>query len=427
MLLNRFLIGSFEGRILTGITMFVATMVLVGWVAINEPARMSAFTDMFTGRSTEKGAELFAANCSSCHGTDGRGQLGVAPALNNPHLFGFNPFSDIVLDMFKIYDQIETLNSERDELFAEIAEGATPERIEEITVRIGEIDAVLDAEAEDGLTAQLEVLRAERDEIIAQIEPALGANYLPGLEALLMSPTADAQEFDQAFIALINANGTRLGQAQWEGSEDSYIYTTLVHGRPGTANVWGGNQMAAWSQAAGGPLRDDQLRDLTNYIVNWDTEWTTEDLLRVKQFSRRKADAAMVGSGEAENPAIGDNVDDIITMLADVEGDAARGEQIYTGAERTQLRQILGCSGCHAGGAQAPATDSTWERVNNERLTLPDFADYTAEQYIVESIVHPNNYIAPGYQSGVMPQTYGDQLSAQDMADIIAYLRSYAE
>ena len=37
--MNRLIIERIEGRILVGITMFVAIMILVGWVAINEPAR----------------------------------------------------------------------------------------------------------------------------------------------------------------------------------------------------------------------------------------------------------------------------------------------------------------------------------------------------------------------------------------------------
>ena len=64
-------IKSIEGRVLAGITMFVGMMILVGWVAINEEARMKAFVQQHTGRSVERGAELFASLCSECHGEDG--------------------------------------------------------------------------------------------------------------------------------------------------------------------------------------------------------------------------------------------------------------------------------------------------------------------------------------------------------------------
>ena len=84
-------IKSIEGRILAGITMFVGMMILVGWVAINEEARMQSFVRQHTGRSIERGAELFASLCSECHGEEGYGADNRAPGLNNPHLFGFDP------------------------------------------------------------------------------------------------------------------------------------------------------------------------------------------------------------------------------------------------------------------------------------------------------------------------------------------------
>ena len=45
--------------------MFVGMMILVGWVAINEEARMQSFVRQHTGRSIERGAELFASLCPS--------------------------------------------------------------------------------------------------------------------------------------------------------------------------------------------------------------------------------------------------------------------------------------------------------------------------------------------------------------------------
>ena len=78
--------------------MFLASMVLIGWVAINEPGRMEAFSEQHLARSVEKGAELFANNCAECHGPQGLGS-GRAPALNNPHLFGIDFFAGIDADI----------------------------------------------------------------------------------------------------------------------------------------------------------------------------------------------------------------------------------------------------------------------------------------------------------------------------------------
>ena len=61
--MNLLFIRSIEGRILMGITMFVGMMILVGWVAINEEARMQAFVQQHTGPVDRSAAgELFALN-----------------------------------------------------------------------------------------------------------------------------------------------------------------------------------------------------------------------------------------------------------------------------------------------------------------------------------------------------------------------------
>src|ERR1044071_4475311 len=80
------LVPNFQQRVLLGTATFVGTLLLVGWVAINEPARMQVFTDQYHGRSIENGAILFLNNCTTCHGIDAKGS-GRAPALNNPMLF----------------------------------------------------------------------------------------------------------------------------------------------------------------------------------------------------------------------------------------------------------------------------------------------------------------------------------------------------
>ena len=78
--MDRLIIESIEGRLMLGVTMFVAIMILIGWIMINEPARMASFEEQHIGRSIEQGAELFAANCSTCHGKGGFGIPGRAPA-----------------------------------------------------------------------------------------------------------------------------------------------------------------------------------------------------------------------------------------------------------------------------------------------------------------------------------------------------------
>jgi hypothetical protein len=190
--------------------------------------------------------------------------------------------------------------------------------------------------------------------------------------------------------------------------------------------------MVAWAQLAGGPLRNDQIDDLTNFIVAWDKgeAWTLDDLFAVQQFMKLKADASLVSAGPAM-PTIrqesGNDLDQATALVTALTGDPERGQGLYTGAVRSAGGPRLACNTCHAGGAQAPATEEKWDTVLNVRLALPEFSGWTVEKYLIDGIIYPNDYVVPGYASGVMPATYGDQLSAQDLADILAYLKTYSK
>lgn len=105
-------------------------------------------------------------------------------------------------------------------------------------------------------------------------------------------------------------------------------------------------------------------------------------------------------------------------------GNRIRGQRLYEGKRRTELHKRLGCFSCHQGGVQAPDTDEIWDLAVNKRLTLLQFENYTPEKYIIESILRPDAYIVFGYSAGLMPQNFGEVMSAQDLADIVAYLRS---
>lgn len=438
--MNRLIIESIEGRILLGITMFVSIMVLVGWVAINEPARMRAFEQQHLGRSIERGGELYAKNCASCHGANGFGQGGRAPALNSPQFFGHDFFNGVNAQVGRLQRQqvtleaqIATLEARREQLIGEFI-NADEARKTAITTEIADIDLQLDANTPESVAAQLasliadlEPLVLQRDEMLATLQPAIDRGYLGGLllEAQIARGGLELTEY-------LDRSADRVAQAAWGGDLASLIRTTLMHGRPGTADIWNQAQMVAWAQVGGGPLRNDQVNDLTNFILNWDkgNNWTTDDLFRVEQFMKLKADAELVGSGGGGGVTALESVGDLAAQVAAVtalEGDANVGKALYEGAQRTETRARLGCSSCHMGGAQAPATNETWANTLNIRLNDSALSGYTPEQYIVESVLYPNNYVVSGYASGVMPANYAAQLTAQDLAHILAYLKSYSE
>ena len=48
----------------------------------------------------------------------------------------------------------------------------------------------------------------------------------------------------------------------------------------------------------------------------------------------------------------------------------------------------------------------------------------SAEAYIKESILTPDAFIAPGFQPNLMPGTFGQTLSGQQIDDLVAFLLS---
>lgn len=409
--MNLLFIRTIEGRILAGITMFVGMMILVGWVAINEEARMQAFVQQHTGRSIERGAELFASLCSECHGEEGYGAGDRAPGLNNPHLFGYDPVGLQTAAITNANRALVRLNKAVDGLLAELTDSEEPpseDRQNEIVAAIADLEAQIEEQ-----NVAIAGAVAERIAILESLDTAVNNGLFP-----LWDTVVDIEQTgDNEIEVFFNTNGTRLAQVGWAGDLQGYIVTTLIHGRPGSARVYPNSTgMAAWSQTAGGPLRQDQIEDLAAYILNWDkgAGWATEDFIAVAQYGKPLADGSL--PSEPPPPPAGDNVEGILQrwQAEEVIGSAVSGELLYD--------QEFGCTDCHRDGASAPDTIGTAARIRDERLTLTQFADYTLEQYLVESITRPGDYVVDGYSSGLMPVNFGARMTDQQLADIVAFL-----
>jgi mono/diheme cytochrome c family protein len=74
-----------------------------------------------------------------------------------------------------------------------------------------------------------------------------------------------------------------------------------------------------------------------------------------------------------------------------------------------------GCGSCHM--FKAAGTSGTTGPNLDEALKGK------SADFIRQSIVDPNAEIAKGYPPNVMPQTYGQQLSSKQIADLVAFLQ----
>jgi cytochrome c oxidase subunit 2 len=90
------------------------------------------------------------------------------------------------------------------------------------------------------------------------------------------------------------------------------------------------------------------------------------------------------------------------------EGDPAAGKEIFATSAQPQ------CASCHtlqeagASGTVGPNLDDV--------LKGKDAA------FIHQSIVDPDAEIASGFQAGIMPKTYPQQLDEKQIADLVAFL-----
>jgi mono/diheme cytochrome c family protein len=87
------------------------------------------------------------------------------------------------------------------------------------------------------------------------------------------------------------------------------------------------------------------------------------------------------------------------------QADPAAGKEVYASS---------GCGGCHTYG---PAGSNA-----NIGPDLDTALKGKDTQFVLESIVNPNEEIAEGFQPNIMPSTFGESLSDKQLADLVAFL-----
>jgi mono/diheme cytochrome c family protein len=198
-------------------------------------------------------------------------------------------------------------------------------------------------------------------------------------------------------------NGERLKSVGYAGKVDDYVRGTIAAGRPVKTNPSYPNPMPTWGQVFGGPLRPDQVDNLTNFIMNWK-----------EQALAGGAPGAGAPAATLPTQAVGTALD---TPLP--QGDADKGKGLFT---------AQGCAACHSLKPDEKIVGPSVAGIDTRAGDRIKAADYkgkatTGEVYLRESIVQTSVYIVPTYPDGVMPKDFGTaKLSAQDLADLIAYL-----
>jgi mono/diheme cytochrome c family protein len=217
-------------------------------------------------------------------------------------------------------------------------------------------------------------------------------------------------------------NGTRLTELGYAGTVRDYITLTISAGRPARSNPEWPQVMPTWSQDYGGPLRPDQVEDLVAFVMNWGCD-----------YDEKCAEPGIVAAataGPTPTPAPTPEPIDLAEFVAGLpDGDAARGEELYLGTVTLLDGKAGACNACHT--------------VDGSTLVGPSFTHVNADMpagypsldvYLVESIFYPNAYKVPGFEAAQMPLNFFERFKApddeqglQDMADLIAFIKSVAE
>lgn len=191
----------------------------------------------------------------------------------------------------------------------------------------------------------------------------------------------------------------RLEQTRFEGTKEQFVERTVAAGRAGTV-------MVAWSERYGGPFRNDQVQDVSAFVLNYENE----ELCAEEPFSFNWPES----------------VDDFLTLETDdfvaAPGDPENGAALYVS---------YACNTCH-GNIDEPGSQQIGPWLGEiAEVGATRVEGQTATQYVYESILYPNDYIAPDCPQGpctgppsAMRQSYAFDMSSspQEMIDLLAYL-----
>jgi mono/diheme cytochrome c family protein len=180
----------------------------------------------------------------------------------------------------------------------------------------------------------------------------------------------------------------RIDEVGWQGGLEDYIVSVVTVGRQVSTRpeLYPGDgipAMPTWSEKFGGPLRDDQIRAVAAFIMNFE--------------------AYALGEVPTPEPLI---------PLADESTPEGRGRVVFV---------TSGCNACHAisglsSGAVGPTLDGLAGRAGET------VADLDAEEYIRQSIIDPSAHVVEGFADGLMPQTFGETLTQEQLDDLVAFL-----
>ncbi len=100
-------------------------------------------------------------------------------------------------------------------------------------------------------------------------------------------------------------------------------------------------------------------------------------------------------------------------------GDPANGAVLYA---ELKAEVNFACQTCHLPNSEQMLIGPGL--LNVAEWAAENITDKTPQEYLHESIVNPGAYVVSGYPDNLMPRTYGELFSEQEIEDLVAYLMS---
>ena len=206
----------------------------------------------------------------------------------------------------------------------------------------------------------------------------------------------------------------RLNDVGWVGSLEDYVKLTIAAGRPSKVESQYPEVMPTWGGQFGGPLRGDQVTDLTLYVMNWEES----ALAQTPDEDPFQPYEDVIKPAEFQNT---------VFILMSEEEQALALEEYKSRFFRTPQEIWTGeaCFACHnleerqvdVAGQNGPNFADLYERAGSR------VADMTAEEYVYESIVNPTAFVVETYENvGKMPANFAEKLSEDEIQALVAWL-----
>jgi cytochrome c2 len=233
----------------------------------------------------------------------------------------------------------------------------------------------------------------------------------PGISNAAFLGKTEFQELDGVRVTKITTASPRLTELGYKGTLRDYVRSVTASGIPIKSSSDWADPHPAFDEKYGGPLRNDQIENITSFVMNW-----------------------------ANNPS----GDDGAIMPAKV-GAGPKPTAVPLSPEQTAGKAVYekaGCTACHAIKGVGPqgGIGPNLSKIGTAAAARIADADYkanikgqpaatTPEEYIIQAIHYPGAYVTPKCPQGacidgVMPKNFKDTIAAGDFKNLVAYLSS---